>query len=178
MSDSLWFHGQYSSLGQNTGVGSLSLLQGTSYFLTQGSNPGLPHCGQILYQLSYKGSPRILEWIAYPFSSRSSLPRNRTWVSCIAGRFFPSWAIKYIYIYLHNTIHVWVYINVYILVLGSQQNWVGNTEFSYILCPLIQAWSFPPWTSHVKVVHFSYNWRIYTDTSLSLKSTDDHRVHP
>jgi len=31
-------------------------------FLTQGSNPGLPHCGQILYQLSHKGSPRILEW--------------------------------------------------------------------------------------------------------------------
>ena len=38
----------------------------------QGSNPGLPHCRQILYQLSHKGSPRILEWVAYPFSSRSS----------------------------------------------------------------------------------------------------------
>ena len=44
-----------SSPGQNTGVGSLSLLQGI--FPTQGSNPGLPHCGQILYQLSHKGSP-------------------------------------------------------------------------------------------------------------------------
>ena len=41
-------------------------------FLTQGSNPGLPHCGRILYQLSHKGSPRILEWVAYPFSSGSS----------------------------------------------------------------------------------------------------------
>ena len=39
------------------------------------------------YELSHKGSPRILEWVAYPFSSRSSLPRNRTGVSCIAGRF-------------------------------------------------------------------------------------------
>ena len=38
-----------------TGVGSLSLLQ--VIFPTQGSNPGLPHCGRILYQLSYKGSP-------------------------------------------------------------------------------------------------------------------------
>ena len=28
------------------------------------SNPGLPHCGRILYQLSHKGSPRILEWVA------------------------------------------------------------------------------------------------------------------
>ena len=66
--------------------GSLSLLQGISP--TQGSNPGLPHCRQILYQLSHQGSPRILEWVAYPFSSRSSGPRNWTRVSCIAGGFF------------------------------------------------------------------------------------------
>ena len=39
----------------NTGVGSLSLLQGI--FLTQGWNPGLPLCRQILFQLSHKGSP-------------------------------------------------------------------------------------------------------------------------
>ena len=45
-------------------MGSLSLLQGS--FPTQRSNPGLPHCRQILYQLSHKGSPRILEWVAYP----------------------------------------------------------------------------------------------------------------
>ena len=51
-------HGLYSpwsSPGQNTGVGSLSLLRGI--FSSQGSNPGLPHCRQILYQLSHKGSP-------------------------------------------------------------------------------------------------------------------------
>ena len=59
--------------GQNTGVGSLSLLQ--SIFPTQGSNPGLPHCRQILYHLSHEESPRILEWVAYHFSSRSSRPR-------------------------------------------------------------------------------------------------------
>ena len=41
-------------------------------FPTQGSNPGLPHCRQILYQLSHKGSPRILGWVTYPFSSGSS----------------------------------------------------------------------------------------------------------
>ena len=53
----LWPHGLYSprnSPGQNTGVGSLSLLQGI--FPTWGSYPGLPHC-RILYQLSHKGSP-------------------------------------------------------------------------------------------------------------------------
>ena len=89
VSDSLRPHGLYSPgncLGQNTGMGSLFLLQGI--FPTQGSNPGLLHCGRILYQLSHKGSPRILEWVAYPFSSRSSQPRNWTRVSCIAGRFF------------------------------------------------------------------------------------------
>ena len=53
-----------------------ALLQGI--FLTQGLNPSLPHCRQILYQLSYKGSPRTLESVAYSLSSRSSRPRNRT----------------------------------------------------------------------------------------------------
>jgi len=42
---------------KNTGVGSLSLLQWI--FLTQGSNRGLLHCRQILYQLSYEGNPII-----------------------------------------------------------------------------------------------------------------------
>ena len=89
VSDSLWPNGLYSpwnSPGQNTGLGSLSLLQGI--FPTQRSNPGLLHCRLILYQLIHKGSPRILECVAYPFSSRSSWPRNWTGVSCIAGRFF------------------------------------------------------------------------------------------
>ena len=69
VSDSLRPHGLYrpwNSPGQNTGVGSLSLLQGI--IPTQGSNSGLLHCRWILYQLSQKGSPRILEWVAYLFS--------------------------------------------------------------------------------------------------------------
>ena len=41
----------------NTGMGSLSLLQ--RIFLTQESNWGLLHCRQILYQLSYQGSPSV-----------------------------------------------------------------------------------------------------------------------
>ena len=71
---------------------SLSLLQGI--FPTQASNPGLPHCRWILYHLSHKGSPKILEWVPCPFSSRSSWSRNRTEVSCIAGGFFTNWAIR------------------------------------------------------------------------------------
>ena len=77
---------------RNTGVGSLCLLQ--QIFPTQGMNPGLPHCRLILYQLSHKGSPRILEWVAYPFSSGSAQPRNQTEVSWIAGGFFNNWAIR------------------------------------------------------------------------------------
>ena len=85
-------HSPWNSPGQNTGVGSLSLLQGI--FPTQGSNPGLRHCRRILFQLSHRESPRTLEWVAYPFSSRSSWPRNQTGVSFIAGRFFTNWAIR------------------------------------------------------------------------------------
>ena len=65
--DPVTYTNPWNSPDQNTGVGSLSLLQG--FFPTQGSNPGLPHCRRILYQLSHKGRPRILEWVAYPFSS-------------------------------------------------------------------------------------------------------------
>ena len=41
--------------GKNTGVGCHALLQGI--FPTQGLNPGLPHCGWILYRLSHQGRP-------------------------------------------------------------------------------------------------------------------------
>ena len=98
---------------KNTGVGSLSLLQGI--FLTQGLNLGLLHCGQILYHLSHQGRSKVkvkvaqscpilcmglyspwdspgqnLEWVAFPFSRGSSQPRDRTQAFRIAGRFFTS----------------------------------------------------------------------------------------
>ena len=67
MSNCLQPHRLYSpwnSLGQNTEVCSLSLLQG--FFPTQESNPGLPHCRRILYQLSYQGSPKeLVKYLAY-----------------------------------------------------------------------------------------------------------------
>ena len=64
----------WNSPGQNTGVGSHSVLQGI--LPTQGSNTALLHCRPILYQLSHQGNPRILECVAYPFSSGSSPPRK------------------------------------------------------------------------------------------------------
>ena len=60
----------WNSPGQNTGVGSLSLLQGI--FPTQGLNAGLPHCRWILYQLSHKGSP--IKWTVQFSSVAQSCP--------------------------------------------------------------------------------------------------------
>ena len=66
MLDSLWPHGlqptrllcPWDSPCKNAGVGCHFLLQGI--FLTQGSNPGLLHCRQILYRRRYKGSYQVL----------------------------------------------------------------------------------------------------------------------
>ena len=90
MSDYLQSHGLYSpwnSLGQNIGVDSYSLPQGI--IPTQGSNPGLLHYRQILYQLSPQGSPRILGWVAVPFSKGSSWPRNQAGVSGLLSALRP-----------------------------------------------------------------------------------------
>ena len=84
MSDSLPLHGLYrpwNSLGQTTGVGSHSLLQGI--FPTQGQNPGLPHTRQVLYQLSHKESHQkstVLEkvrWYGIQMKHREGLAFER-----------------------------------------------------------------------------------------------------
>ena len=67
----------WDSPGKNTGVGCHALLQGI--FPTRGSNPRLPHCRRVLYHLSHRGSPRILEWVAYPFSRRSCGTQESNW---------------------------------------------------------------------------------------------------
>ena len=76
VADPLRPHGLYSpwnSPGQNTGVGSLSLLQWI--FPTQGSNPGLLYCRRILYQLSHKGSPQNVVELSTQLSSVQLLSR-------------------------------------------------------------------------------------------------------
>ena len=72
MSDSLQPHGQYptrllcpwNSPGKNTGAGYHSLLQ--RIFLIQRLNPGLLNCRQILYHLSYQGSPTVRQKLLLP----------------------------------------------------------------------------------------------------------------
>ena len=68
-------------LGKSTGVGCHFLLQGI--FLTQGSNPGLLHCRQMLYRLSHQGSPKsdnftssFPTWISFPFSNLIAMART------------------------------------------------------------------------------------------------------
>ena len=73
------------SPGKNSGVGCHAFLQGI--FPNQGLNPSLLHCRWLLYCLSHQGNPKILEWVAYPFSRESSRPRKQTRFSCIVDSF-------------------------------------------------------------------------------------------
>ena len=95
VSNSLQPHRLYSpwtSPGQNTGVGSLSILQEDLH--NPVIKPRPPTLQADSLQLSHKGSPRMLELVAYPLSSESSQPRNQMGVSCTAGGFFTNWAIR------------------------------------------------------------------------------------
>ena len=69
---SLW-----NSPGQNTGVGSLSLLQ--AIFSTQRSNLGLLHCRQILYQLSYQESPNNGKYLTFHILKLHSFTQLTNW---------------------------------------------------------------------------------------------------
>ena len=71
-----------------------STVPGMGIFPTQRSNPGLPNCRWILYQLSHPGNLGILEWVAYSFSRGSSPPRDQTQVSHRADGFFTRWATR------------------------------------------------------------------------------------
>ena len=70
----------------------------SQFFVSGGQSIGVAALAPVLpmniQDWFHKGSPRILEWIAYHFSRQSSRPRNRTRVSGIAGGFFTNWAIR------------------------------------------------------------------------------------
>ena len=119
-------------------MGSLSLLQGI--FPTQGLNPGLLHARWILYQLSHKGSPWILEWVAYPFSSRSSWPRSQTGISCIASGFFINWAIREVSMKKYRFMNI--------IVIWELQTITMKFHFAVVVQSLSWVWFFAtPWTA-------------------------------
>ena len=159
VSDSLRPHGLYSpwnSSGQSIEVGSCSFLQGI--FPTQGSNPGLPHCRQILYQLRHQGIPRILELVAYPFSYGSSWPSNATRVSCIAGGFFTSWTTREV----HNKS-----IDKYFLFQISRMA-IFN---SFHLTIISEKWKHPHPFSILSLIIWHSSWAVFFNITLLLQET-------
>jgi len=132
------------SPGKNTEMGCHALFQGI--FPTQGSNPGLPHCRQILYHLSHQGSPRILEWVANPFFRESSQPRNQTRVSCITGGFFNQWATREAPIYWYTTfyLHIYQLMNFWIIPTFGRMN-TGNKK----ACAQVFMWTY---------LYFYFSW--------------------
>ena len=97
VSDSLRPHGLYSpwnAPGQNTGVGSLSLLQGI--LSTQESNRGLLHCRRILYQLSYQESSEMKLSgfsLKYPGIFLGLYSRKLLWPQSFAGISLRTWLV-------------------------------------------------------------------------------------
>ena len=77
----------------------------------------------------------ILEWVGMSSPGGSSWPRDRTWVSCIAGRFFTIWATReapytYVYIQLYIHIHITViciYTHTYMCVYIHIDVWIYIT---------------------------------------------------
>ena len=59
-----------------------------------GVNLGFPTLQADSLPSESPGSTRMLKWVTYCFCRGSSWPRDQTWVSCMAGRFFPVWAIR------------------------------------------------------------------------------------
>ena len=77
------YGGPWGFPGKNTGVGCHFLLQGI--FPTQGSNPGLLHCRQILYRLSYEGSHSISPTSLMKQFASVTCPRSLTWETVKLG---------------------------------------------------------------------------------------------
>ena len=157
VSNSLQPHGLYSpwnSPGPNTGVLSLSLLQGI--FPNQGSNPGLLHCRRILYQLSHQGSPYLTG--VYP-NANNSIQEWKGW--------WPGLSVQFKWInHISPTHHTMMYFSS-----------TRNIFFCMVLLLLRRAfltrvsfWMAPTWltsTTGCIVLSFTCLWFISTSVIIS-----------
>ena len=84
---------------ENTGVGSLSFLQGI--FLTQELNRGLLHCRRFLYQLSYEGSPKKMKVVHFLFATVS---HSAIYVACCNCILNTKWGIGSMLCYWYYSI--------------------------------------------------------------------------
>ena len=112
-----------------------SFIQGI--FPTQGSNSGLPHYRWIFYLLSHQGSPKTLEWVAYPFSRGPSQPRNWTRSPALQAVSLPAeppgkpWKCQESSPKSFLTVHKWpseAFARVYFEVLGHNPNTFSVTS--------------------------------------------------
>ena len=78
--------------------------------------------------------PRILEWVAFPFSMGSSQPRDWTQVSCIAGGFFVSWATRE----AHGAYEISLKVYLLIGVIGSCFTYLYNNKVTEAMRILIE----------------------------------------
>ena len=79
-------------VGKN--INNLTYTDDTSLRAESESQSCATFCNPMDYTVPGILQARILEWVAFPFSRGSSQPRDRSQVSCIAGRFFTSWATR------------------------------------------------------------------------------------
>ena len=95
ISSSVWPYGlqqarllcPWDSPGKNTGEGCHALFQGI--FLTQGSNPGLPHCRQILYHLNHQEAPMLWKNPNELFGQPNNIGNIYTISKITAGNWVP-----------------------------------------------------------------------------------------
>ena len=92
-------------------------------------------CGPMVYTVHGLLQARILEWVAYLFSSRSSQLRNWTGVSCIAGRFFTNWAIREAL--LTCSLRVIIHFRSFSFNSYWYIKWNGNISWNIDRCPAL-----------------------------------------
>ena len=109
-------------------------------------------CNPMDYRVHGILQARILEWVAFPFSSGSSPPRNSTSISCIAGGFFTNWAVREASInpkpsYYHlSTARLPVFPTFFLLTITSpyhNQDDAFKTHKSDYFCPVRETSGFP-----------------------------------
>ena len=96
---------------------------------------------------------RILEWVAFPFSRASSRPRNRTGVSCIAGRFFTNWVIR-------EDLKKNRYMSMHVVVQSLSHVWLFMT----------------PWTAACQACLSTISWSLLKLMSIELVMLSNHLI--
>ena len=111
---------------------------------------------------------RILEWVAISSSKGSSWPRDQTWVSCVAGRFFTVWATKEALVNFRSSLlfiwHECIYISFY--GLHSSLCWLEIYEYISIL-NLIAIYVHGYTFKHIGILScFFFSFRIKTNIKI------------